>query len=89
MDRSVDDILRSMKDDNEFFVQLQQKTNAEFSLKKDDSLISVKEREIRWFYYANLIFDSLIKENSQLKENQENYLKNLDLKIDNFIKNLF
>ena len=86
MDPSIDDILQTMKDDNAFFVNLQQGTNANFSLEKEDSVITNKEREIRWFYYANLIFDSLIKENSQLKENQENYLKNLDLKIDNFIK---
>lgn len=85
MDKSIEKVIRSMKDDNAYFVQLQQNTNKDFSLQKDESKITHKEREIRWFYHANFVIDYLLKENLALKENHKEEIRVLNEKIGNLL----
>lgn len=76
------DYVEILNQDSKFFINREKKSNANFSLNKDEDTISVKEREIRWHLYVNKILQSCIlkiqqleAENTELKKFKDETLK--------------
>ena len=65
--KSIHQIILKMKEDSNYFLEQHQRKDANFSIEKEENLLSPDEREIRWHIHMIDAMELVISENETLK----------------------
>ena len=87
MEQQIMHYLNALKEDSEYFIEKQKKRHKNFDPSKMDAeLDNDVQRDVRWHVNAINLFDTIIKENNDLKRKMATLYESVELLTQNQIK---